>query len=110
LSLSSQKYGFGIRDLRSGIRKKTYFGSRIPENGVKKAPDPGSWIRILNTGYSTELCCTTPEYVQLSVIHISESAAIYQAVTSEEEAVLTEHRRIRISSSPLISSPSSLSK
>ncbi len=40
------------------------------------------------------------EYVQLSVVHISESVDIYQAVTSEEEAVLTEHRRIRISSSP----------
>ncbi len=39
LSLSSQKYGFGIRDPRSGIRKKNLF--RIP-NLVKKAPDPGS--------------------------------------------------------------------
>ncbi len=39
LSLSSQKYGFGIRD-----PEKTYFGSRIPDPGVKKAPDPGSWI------------------------------------------------------------------
>jgi hypothetical protein len=37
LSLSSQKYGFGIRDPRSGIRKKL-----IPDLGVKKAPDPGS--------------------------------------------------------------------
>jgi hypothetical protein len=35
LSLSSQKYGFGIRD-----PEKTYSGSRI--QGVKKAPDPGS--------------------------------------------------------------------
>ncbi len=44
LSLSSQKYGFGIRDPRSGIRKKPYYGSRIPDPGpgVKKAPDPGS--------------------------------------------------------------------
>jgi hypothetical protein len=29
--------GSGIRDPRSGIRKKT-----IPDPGVKKAPDPGS--------------------------------------------------------------------
>jgi hypothetical protein len=106
LSLSSQKYGFGIRD-----PEKIYSGSRIPKKGVKKAPDHGSRIRIRNTGYSTELCSAAPEYVQLSVVHISESVDIYQAVTSEEEAVLTEHRRIRrISSSPLISSPSSLSK
>jgi hypothetical protein len=48
---SSQKYGFGIRDPgseirdpRSGIRDpgsgKNLF--RIPDPGVKKAPDPGS--------------------------------------------------------------------
>ncbi len=37
LSLSSQKYGFGIRDPRFGIRKKP-----IPDLGVKKSPDPGS--------------------------------------------------------------------
>jgi hypothetical protein len=37
LPLSSQKYGFGIRDPRSGIRKKP-----IPDHGVKKVPDPGS--------------------------------------------------------------------
>jgi hypothetical protein len=35
LSLSSQKYGFGIRDPGSG---KNLF--RIPDPGVKKAPDP----------------------------------------------------------------------
>ncbi len=33
LSISSQKYGFGIRDPRSGIRKKPN-------------PDPGSWIQV----------------------------------------------------------------
>ncbi len=37
LSLSSQKYRFGIRDPWSG---KNLF--RIPDPGVKKAPDPGS--------------------------------------------------------------------
>jgi hypothetical protein len=35
LSLSSQKYGFGIRD-----PEKNSF--RIPDPGVKKAPDPRS--------------------------------------------------------------------
>jgi hypothetical protein len=37
LSISSQKYGIGIRDLRSGIRKNLF---RIPDPGVIKAPDP----------------------------------------------------------------------
>jgi hypothetical protein len=52
LSLSSQKYGFGIRDPRSG---KNLF--RIPDPGVKKAPDPRSGsatleiLRILATNY-----------------------------------------------------------
>jgi hypothetical protein len=48
LSISFQKYGFGIRDPRLGSRK-TYSGSRIqgskrhriPDPGIKKAPDPG---------------------------------------------------------------------
>jgi hypothetical protein len=44
LSLSSQKYGFGIRDPRSG---KNLF--RIPDPGVKKAPDPGSGSATLQT-------------------------------------------------------------
>jgi hypothetical protein len=37
--------------LGSEIRKKTYSGSWIPDPGpgVKKALDPGSWIRIRNT-------------------------------------------------------------
>jgi hypothetical protein len=37
LSPSPQKYGFGIRD--PGSRKNLF---RIPDPGVKKAPDPGS--------------------------------------------------------------------
>jgi hypothetical protein len=37
LSKSSKKYGLGIRD-----PEKTYSKSRIPDPGVKKAPDPGS--------------------------------------------------------------------
>jgi hypothetical protein len=40
-----------VWDPGSGIRdpEKTYSGSRIPDPGVKKAPDPGSRIRIRNT-------------------------------------------------------------
>jgi hypothetical protein len=40
------KYGFGIRDLRSGIRINLF---RIPDPGVKKAPDPGSGSATLRT-------------------------------------------------------------
>jgi len=43
LSISSQTKGL---DPRSGIRKNL---SRIPEPGVKKAPDPGSGSEILMT-------------------------------------------------------------
>ncbi len=39
MSLSSQKYGFGIRDPRSGLR---YPEKPIPDPGVNKAPDGGS--------------------------------------------------------------------
>jgi hypothetical protein len=46
MSLSSQKYGFGIRDPGSGIRKNL---CRIPDPGVKKAPDPGSGSAALIT-------------------------------------------------------------
>ncbi len=40
LSINSQKYGFGIRDPRSGIRKKTYSGSRIQGSKKHRIPDP----------------------------------------------------------------------
>ncbi len=44
LSPSPPKYGIGIRDPGSEIREPetTYSGSRIPDPGVKKAPDPRS--------------------------------------------------------------------
>jgi hypothetical protein len=45
LSLSTQKYGFGIRDPRSGIRKKP-----IPDPGSRGQKGTGSRIRIRNTG------------------------------------------------------------
>jgi hypothetical protein len=45
LALRSQKYGFGIRDLRSGIRKKP-----IPDSGSRGQKGTGSRIRIRNTG------------------------------------------------------------
>jgi hypothetical protein len=54
LSLSSQKYGFGIRDL-----EKTYPGSRI--QGVKKAPDPGYGSATLVTRVP---CCTYVKYLK----------------------------------------------
>ncbi len=47
LKLSSQKYGFGIRNQRSG---KNLF--RIPDPGVKKAPDPGL-ATLIGTGVRT---------------------------------------------------------
>jgi hypothetical protein len=40
LTLSSQKYGLGIRDPRSGIRTKTYSGSRIQGSKRPRIPDP----------------------------------------------------------------------
>ncbi len=45
-SISSQKYGFGIRDPRSGIRKKP-----IPDSGSRGQKVTGSRIRIRNTGF-----------------------------------------------------------
>jgi hypothetical protein len=47
LSLSSQKYGFGIRDPGSG---KNLF--KIPDPGVKKAPDPRSGSATLNFNFN----------------------------------------------------------
>ncbi len=44
LSLSAQKYGFGIRYPSSGVRnpKKTYFGSRIQGSKRHRMSDPDS--------------------------------------------------------------------
>ncbi len=71
LSLSSQKYGFGIQD-----PEKTYSGSRI--QGVKGQKGTGSQIRIRNTAiayffpffYSTLSLCalTTPCHFFLSFV------------------------------------------
>ncbi len=62
LSLSSQKYGFGIRDPRSG---KNLF--RIPDPGVKKAPDPGSGSATLSVSRSTLTLSTTQDkQIQIS--------------------------------------------
>jgi hypothetical protein len=52
LSLSSQKYGVGIRDLETKF---------VPDPGVKKAPDPNPqywflvrfWIRLPTSYYGT---------------------------------------------------------
>ncbi len=58
LSLSFQKYGFGIRDPRSGIRKKPIPdpGSRIQGSKRHQIPDPRSRIRIRNTGIRNAAC------------------------------------------------------
>jgi hypothetical protein len=66
LSISSQKYGFGIRGPGSEIRdpEKTYSGSRIPDLGVKKAPDPGSRIRIRNTAFRVWCLSSSVVHVQ----------------------------------------------
>jgi hypothetical protein len=50
LSLSSQKYGFGIRNPRSGIRKK-----HIPDPGSRGQKGPESRIRIRNTDCQARL-------------------------------------------------------
>jgi hypothetical protein len=56
--------GSGIRDPGSGIRDpgsgKNLF--RIPDPGVKKAPDPGSRIRIRNT--EKDECTVLRSYIQ----------------------------------------------
>ncbi len=50
LSKSSQEYGFGIRDPRSGIRKKP-----IPDPGSRGQKGTGSRIRIRNTESMTRI-------------------------------------------------------
>jgi hypothetical protein len=60
LSQSSQKYGFWIRDPRSGIRK-TYFGSRI--QGSKR-----HWIRIPDPGSGSATLVTEDRKVNTSVV------------------------------------------
>jgi hypothetical protein len=46
--ISSRKYEYDP-GCSSRIRMLTFYPSRIPDPGVKKAPDPGSQIRIRNT-------------------------------------------------------------
>ncbi len=50
--LSSRKYD---PVCSSRIRMQTFYPSRIPDPGVKKAPDPGSRIRIRNTVHSVDM-------------------------------------------------------
>jgi hypothetical protein len=50
LSLSSQKYEFGIRDPGSEIRKKPIRDTRFRSKKKHRIPDSGSRIRIRNTG------------------------------------------------------------
>jgi hypothetical protein len=60
LSLSSQKYGFGIRDLRSGIRKKP-----IPDPGSRGQIGTGS--RIRNTAKNTRFFLTYGTFFLLKI-------------------------------------------
>jgi hypothetical protein len=50
LSLSSQKYSFGIQDPRSGIQKKPI---PDPGSGSRGKKCTGSWIRIRNTVFTS---------------------------------------------------------
>ncbi len=47
--------------------------SQIPDPGVKKAPDPGSWIRIRNTNFKIEIVTTlnTPCFTNLALNNTS---------------------------------------
>jgi hypothetical protein len=82
--------GSGIREPGSGIRKKKPF--RIPDPGVKKAPDPGSRIRIRNTGLYAEenagcclyaeenagCCLYAEENAGCSLCHPDENCCLYK--------------------------------
>ncbi len=63
MSLSYQKNGFGIRD-----PEKIYSGSRIPDPGSKRAPDPGSGT--LRTVHIFQLLATNMEDMMQIKIHI----------------------------------------
>jgi hypothetical protein len=55
--LSSRKYDPGCS---SRIRILTFYPSRIPDPGVKKAPDPGSGFATLNAGQAAHPPATQP--------------------------------------------------
>jgi hypothetical protein len=58
LSLSSQKYGFGIRDPRSGIRDPE---KPLPDSGSRDQNGTGTRIRIRNT--ASNKFCTFQHFV-----------------------------------------------
>jgi hypothetical protein len=70
LSLSSQKYGFGIRDSRSGIRKKP-----IPDPGSRGQKGTGSRIWIRNTVYNVPhlLASRVAGYPNLNLLSLPET-------------------------------------
>ncbi len=66
--LSSRKYDPGCS---SRIRMLTFYPSRIPDPGVKKAPDPGSGSATLVTRYNfffflTKIDCSRSTYLRTS--------------------------------------------
>jgi hypothetical protein len=69
LSLSSQQFGFVIRDLGSG---KNLF--RIPDPGVKEAPDPGSGSATLPRTCVNSFCFLGKEIVDIVLDRIRKMA------------------------------------
>jgi hypothetical protein len=57
---------FGIRDPGSGKNS-----SRIPDPWGKKVPDPGSRIRIRNTGYNCIILVFSDGLKKLPVVHLA---------------------------------------
>ena len=90
LSPSHQKYGFGIRD-----PEKTYSGSRNPDPGVKKAPDPRSRIRICNTDYQTNLASWSSSQLDMEGRKWS-SISIFSSSVSSFISLFTSFRMLFI--------------
>jgi hypothetical protein len=71
----------------SRIRILTFYPSRIPDPGVKKAPDPGSRIRIRNT--------VVEEYIK-----DKDFDCFYESLTNSETCTVSQIKillRLRIS-------------
>ncbi len=64
LSLSPQKYRFGLRGSEIGDPEKIYSGSRIQGSKRHRIPDPQHWCAVLNTWYVLFLTCFTVALVR----------------------------------------------
>ncbi len=67
-SLSSLKYGFGIRDWDPGSGKNLFW---IPDPGSRGQKDTGSRIRIRNTDLNTYIILYTLENTNYSIFLLS---------------------------------------